>query len=83
MLARFAVLLEARRFQQLPDVSGVGVGAGGSAGAGGGRQQASVVCFSPKDVMSFELGPFSGLDARFVEWLGEEYGGETRTRVLV
>ena len=81
VLARFAVLLEARRFQQLPDASGVGVGAGGSAGAGGGRQQAAVVCFSPKDVMSFELGPFSGLDARFVEWLGEEYGGGTRVLV--
>ena len=31
--------------------------------------------------MSFELGPFSGLDARFVEWLGEEYGGGTRVLV--
>ena len=40
-----------------------------------------VVCFTPKDVMSFELGPFSGLDARFVEWLAEEYGGGTRVLV--
>ena len=40
-----------------------------------------VVCFTPKDVMSFELGPFSGLDARFIEWLGEEYGGGVRVVV--
>ncbi|KAJ2988251.1 hypothetical protein NUW54_g9171 [Trametes sanguinea] len=39
------------------------------------------VLFTPKDVMSFELGPFSGLDARFVEWLGEEYGGGMRVLV--
>ncbi|KAH9938813.1 uncharacterized protein BXZ73DRAFT_89188 [Epithele typhae] len=40
-----------------------------------------LVCLTPKDVMSFELGPFSGLDARFVEWLGEEYGGGVRVCV--
>lgn len=42
---------------------------------------AQVVVLAPKDVMSFELGPFSGLDARFVEWLGEEYGGGIRVVV--
>ena len=39
------------------------------------------VVLTPKDVMSFELGPFSGLDARFVEWLGEEYGAGMRVLV--
>lgn len=29
---------------------------------------------TPKDIMSFELGPLSSLDHRFVEWLAEEYG---------
>jgi hypothetical protein len=32
----------------------------------------------PKDVLAFELGPFSALDARYVEWLGDEYGGGIR-----
>ena len=40
------------------------------------------LCFTPKDVVPFELGPFSGpVDARFVEWLGEESGGGTRVHV--
>jgi len=41
----------------------------------------ATVVLTPKDVMSFELGPFSALDARFVEWLGEEYGGGMRVVV--
>jgi hypothetical protein len=28
----------------------------------------------PKDVLSFDLGPFSSLDAKFLEWLAEQYG---------
>ncbi|EGO22871.1 hypothetical protein SERLADRAFT_356865 [Serpula lacrymans var. lacrymans S7.9] len=40
-----------------------------------------VVYLAPKDVVSFELGPLSSLDARYLEWLGDEYGG--RTRVIV
>ena len=36
---------------------------------------------TPKDVMSFELEPFSGLDARYAEWLWDEYG--CGTSVLV
>ena len=39
------------------------------------------LCFTLKDVVAFELGPFSGLDVRFVEWLGEESGGGTRVLV--
>ncbi|KZT66324.1 hypothetical protein DAEQUDRAFT_813671 [Daedalea quercina L-15889] len=40
-----------------------------------------VIILTPKDVVSFELGPFSGLDARFIEWLGDEYGGGSRVIV--
>jgi hypothetical protein len=40
-----------------------------------------VVLLSPKDVLAFELGPLSSLDARFVEWLGDEYGGGVRLAV--
>jgi hypothetical protein len=39
----------------------------------GGR----TVVLTPKDILSFELGPLSTLDARFVEWLAEEYAGDT------
>lgn len=35
----------------------------------------NVIYLTPRDVLSFELGPFSSLDARYLEWLGEEYGG--------
>ncbi|KAL4071859.1 hypothetical protein J3A83DRAFT_4236902 [Scleroderma citrinum] len=34
-----------------------------------------IVCLTPRDVLSFELGPFSSLDAHYLEWLGEVYGG--------
>ncbi|KZT03059.1 uncharacterized protein LAESUDRAFT_814904 [Laetiporus sulphureus 93-53] len=40
-----------------------------------------VVVLTPKDVASFELAPFSGLDARFLEWLADEYGGGVRITV--
>jgi hypothetical protein len=33
--------------------------------------------------MLFELGPLSGLDARFIEWLGDEYGSKMGVRVVV
>ncbi|KAI0631800.1 hypothetical protein C8Q77DRAFT_160475 [Trametes polyzona] len=73
VLARLAVLLEARKAQQqqLPLTRRADVDAA----------LAQTVLFTPKDVMSFELGPFSALDARFVEWLGEEYGGGVRVLV--
>ncbi|CDO70165.1 hypothetical protein BN946_scf185009.g16 [Trametes cinnabarina] len=76
ILSRFATLLETRKAQQ--QQSSRRVDADGSVGITGGSQ---TVLFTPKDVMSFELGPFSGLDARFVEWLGEEYGGGMRVLV--
>lgn len=40
-----------------------------------------VIYLTPRDVLSFELGPLSSLDARYLEWLGEEYGG--RKKVVV
>jgi len=39
---------------------------------------AGPMILTPKDVMSFELGPLSGLDAKFIEWLADEYGGGVR-----
>ncbi|KAJ7668882.1 hypothetical protein B0H17DRAFT_1171122 [Mycena rosella] len=33
------------------------------------------VVFTPKDMAAFELGPLSGMDARFLEWFAGEYGG--------
>jgi hypothetical protein len=36
---------------------------------------------TPKDIVAFELGPMNALDARFVEWLIDEYGGGVRVSV--
>jgi hypothetical protein len=36
---------------------------------------------TPRDVLELELGPLSTLDAQFVEWLAEEYGGGVRVSV--
>lgn len=41
------------------------------------------VVLTPKDLLTFELGPLSGLDARFVEWLGDEYGERSGVRLVV
>ncbi|KAK0201194.1 hypothetical protein DFS33DRAFT_1375835 [Desarmillaria ectypa] len=35
----------------------------------------SIVQLTPKDVLLFELGPLSGVDAKYLGWLGQEYGG--------
>lgn len=40
------------------------------------------VTLTPKDLLSFELGPLSSLDARFVEWLGDEYGSQLGVRIV-
>ncbi|KAF9233259.1 hypothetical protein BU15DRAFT_90420 [Melanogaster broomeanus] len=37
-----------------------------------------IIYITPKDILSFELGPLSSLDARYLEWLAEEYGGGAR-----
>ncbi|KAJ6472310.1 hypothetical protein C8R47DRAFT_1199928 [Mycena vitilis] len=34
-----------------------------------------VIALTSKDMPAFELGPMSGLDARYLEWLALEYGG--------
>jgi len=35
----------------------------------------NLVTLTSKDVLSFELGPFSSLDAKYLEWLAAEYAG--------
>ena len=34
----------------------------------------TVVHLTPRDILAFELGPFSGFDARYLKWLADEYG---------
>ncbi|EDR05971.1 uncharacterized protein LACBIDRAFT_302169 [Laccaria bicolor S238N-H82] len=41
----------------------------------GSEADESTVYLSPKDILLFELGPLSGLDARYLEWLAAEYAG--------
>ena len=36
----------------------------------------TVVYLTPKDILAFELGPFSGFDARYLKWLADEYGAK-------
>ena len=38
----------------------------------------SVLYLAPKDILAFELGPLSGNDARYLEWLAYEYADETQ-----
>ena len=38
----------------------------------------SVLYLAPKDILAFELGPLSGNDARYLEWLTYEYGDGTQ-----
>ncbi|KAG6809754.1 hypothetical protein H0H92_014869 [Tricholoma furcatifolium] len=33
---------------------------------------------TPKDMVQFELGPLSTSDARYLEWLAQEYAGDTK-----
>jgi len=47
------------------------------------RDEVVVVQLAPRDVLELELSPLSGLDAQFVEWLVEEYGAGSDTRVSV
>jgi hypothetical protein len=41
----------------------------------------TVVQLTPRDVLELELSPLSSLDARFVEWLAEEYSAGARVSV--
>ncbi|KAJ7161996.1 hypothetical protein C8R43DRAFT_991893 [Mycena crocata] len=34
-----------------------------------------IIIFTSKDMTTFELGPMSSMDARYLEWLADEYGG--------
>ncbi|KAG2098105.1 hypothetical protein BD769DRAFT_1631354 [Suillus cothurnatus] len=43
-----------------------------------GTPEASMIYITPKDMISFELGPLSSLDARYLEWLADEYGAGTQ-----
>lgn len=45
------------------------------------QRSGDVVYLTPKDVLAFELGPLSTLDARYLEWLVEEYGRGVRVVV--
>jgi hypothetical protein len=33
---------------------------------------------TPKDILAFELGPLSGFDAKYLEWLVEEYASGSK-----
>ncbi|KAF9026617.1 hypothetical protein BDZ89DRAFT_1161175 [Hymenopellis radicata] len=41
------------------------------------------VVLTAKDLAAMELGPLSAMDARYVEWLGKEYGGAGRVEELL
>ncbi|KAJ6629882.1 hypothetical protein B0H10DRAFT_1985692 [Mycena sp. CBHHK59/15] len=40
-----------------------------------GSAAGKVITFTSKDMTAFELGPLSGMDAKYLEWLASEYGG--------
>ncbi|KAF8905384.1 hypothetical protein CPB85DRAFT_1315439 [Mucidula mucida] len=41
------------------------------------------VVLTAKDLAAMELGPLSAMDARYVEWLGKEYGGAGRVEEVL
>ncbi|KAF9484543.1 hypothetical protein BDN70DRAFT_872322 [Pholiota conissans] len=51
-------------------------GATSVAGASDDSASESVVSLTPRDIFAFELGPLSSLDAKYLEWLAEEYSGD-------
>ncbi|GJE95274.1 hypothetical protein PsYK624_114570 [Phanerochaete sordida] len=70
LLARLAELLPERAAHSHQLASGAG-----------SSSSAPALVLTPKDLQSFDLGPLSGLDGRFVEWLVEVYGGGARVVV--
>lgn len=42
----------------------------------GGAETDKTVYITPKDMVTFELGPLSGFDARYLQWLAQEYAAE-------
>jgi len=43
-----------------------------------GNTAEPVIQLTPKDILSFELGPLSSFDARYLGWLVEEYASGTK-----
>lgn len=41
------------------------------------EERNGTVYLTPRDVLSFELGPFSPTDCKYLEWLAAEYAGGT------
>jgi hypothetical protein len=46
-----------------------------------GLASSATMALSPKDVTSFELGPLSSFDARYLQWLADEYGGGIKIEI--
>ena len=44
--------------------------------ASGGPIGERLISLSPKDIYAFELGPLSSIDAKYLDWLVQEYGGD-------
>lgn len=43
-----------------------------------GHEVDRTLYLTPKDMVAFELGPLSGLDAKYLEWLVEEYASSNK-----
>lgn len=67
--------LLARLAEILPERTAHSHNAANIAGSG------PAVVLTPKDLVSFDLGPLSGLDGRFAEWLVEVYGNGAKVVV--
>jgi hypothetical protein len=50
-------------------------------GADSGEPVEDAIYLTPRDVLSFDLGPLSSFDARYLDWLFAEYGGGKRVVV--
>jgi hypothetical protein len=79
LLTTLAILqtLHAHALFQLGVLEGFlpgGTAGGVSKAKAGGPSAAPTVYLTPRDLLSFELGPFSAGDAKYLEWVGEEWG---------
>lgn len=66
-LSRLASLIPASSSMTLVDAPSSGI-----------PPDAEVIYITSKEILSFELGPLSSLDGRYLEWLADEYGGGAR-----
>ncbi|KAH9954085.1 hypothetical protein BC827DRAFT_1262315 [Russula dissimulans] len=86
-LSRLAALLPPPPPPPPPPASEALIDVDGDVGQEGQRERAAekavVIQLAPRDVLELELGPLSDLDARFVEWLAEEYSARAGVRVSV